>query len=99
LLGPFEEEEEGTGIASDAVKVQGEDPATPDYYLRSADTRKPRDRNTQDHNDSPISLIKTKQHKPWAGYELDGLAPHRCRREGIVWTARCHDGVMGCCGV
>jgi len=29
LLGPFEEEEEGIGIASDAVKVKGEDPATP----------------------------------------------------------------------
>jgi len=28
LLGPFEEEEEGIGIASDVVKVQGEDPAT-----------------------------------------------------------------------
>ena len=30
LLGPFEEEEEGTGIGSDVVKVKGEDPATPD---------------------------------------------------------------------
>jgi len=50
LLGPFEEEEEGTGITSDVVKVQGEDRATPGYYLRSVDTRKPRDRN-----DSPIS--------------------------------------------
>jgi len=29
LLGPFEEEEEGIGIASDVVKVEGEDPATP----------------------------------------------------------------------
>jgi len=29
LLGLFEEEEEGIGIASDVVKVQGEDPATP----------------------------------------------------------------------
>jgi len=29
LLGPFEEEEEGIGAASDVVKVQGEDPATP----------------------------------------------------------------------
>jgi len=29
VVGPFEEEEEGTGIASDAVKVEGEDPATP----------------------------------------------------------------------
>jgi len=28
-LGPFEEEEEGTGVASDVVKVQGENPATP----------------------------------------------------------------------
>ena len=26
---PFEEEEEGTGITSDVVKVQDEDPATP----------------------------------------------------------------------
>jgi len=25
---PFEEEEEGTGVTSDVVKVQGEDPAT-----------------------------------------------------------------------
>jgi len=28
VVGLFEEEEEGTGIASDVVKVQGEDPAT-----------------------------------------------------------------------
>jgi len=48
-VGPFEEEEEGTGIASDVVKVEGEDPATSVYYLRSVDTRNPRDRN-----DSPI---------------------------------------------
>jgi len=31
-VGPFEEEEEGTGIASDVVKVEGEDPATPGDY-------------------------------------------------------------------
>jgi len=29
LLGPFEEEEEGIGIASDVVKVEGEDLTTP----------------------------------------------------------------------
>jgi len=29
VVGPFEEEEEGTGITSDVVKVEGEDPATP----------------------------------------------------------------------
>ena len=34
MLGPFEEEEEGTGVASDVVKVQGEDPDTPDYLRR-----------------------------------------------------------------
>ena len=28
-MGPFEEEEEGTSVARDIVKVQGEDPATP----------------------------------------------------------------------
>jgi len=50
VVGPFEEQEEGTEIASDVVKVEVEDPATPGYYLRSVDTRKPWDRN-----DSPIS--------------------------------------------
>ena len=29
VVGPFEEEEEGTGITSDVVKVKGVDPATP----------------------------------------------------------------------
>jgi len=29
VVGPFEEEEEGTGIASDVVKVEGADPTTP----------------------------------------------------------------------
>jgi len=28
-VSPFEEEEERTGVASDVVKVQGADPATP----------------------------------------------------------------------
>ena len=28
VMGLFEEEEEGTGIASDVVKVEGEDPVT-----------------------------------------------------------------------
>jgi len=30
-VGPFEEDEEGTGVAIDVVKVQGEDPDTPGY--------------------------------------------------------------------
>jgi len=29
VVGPFEEEEEGTGVTSDVVKIQGEDPAIP----------------------------------------------------------------------
>jgi len=29
VVGPFDEEEEGTGVASDVVKVKDEDPATP----------------------------------------------------------------------
>ena len=29
VVGPFEEEEEGTGVASDVVKVQSEDPTIP----------------------------------------------------------------------
>jgi len=39
VVGPFEEEEEGTSIASDVVKAEGEDPATPGEHLRSVDTR------------------------------------------------------------
>jgi len=30
-VGLFEEQEEGTGVASDIVKVEGEDPDTPGY--------------------------------------------------------------------
>jgi hypothetical protein len=30
-VGPFEEEDKVTGVASDVVKVQGEDPDTPGY--------------------------------------------------------------------
>jgi len=37
VVGPFEEEEEGTGIASDLVKVKGEDPATPGLLPKGID--------------------------------------------------------------
>ena len=37
VVGPFEEEEEGTGIASDLVTVQGEDPATPGLLPKGID--------------------------------------------------------------
>jgi len=51
LLGLIKEEEEGTGITSDVVTVEGGDVTIPDYYLKSVDTTKPRDRN-----DFPISV-------------------------------------------
>ena len=31
VVGPFEEEEEGIGVASDVDKAEGEDPDTPGY--------------------------------------------------------------------
>jgi len=34
-VGPFEEEEVGIGVASDVVKVNGEDPATPGPLKRN----------------------------------------------------------------
>jgi len=57
LLGPFEEEEEGSGIASDVVKVEGEDPAIPGT-LRSVDTRNPGTVTIPQYR-----FNKTKQHK------------------------------------
>jgi len=33
VVGAFEEEEEGTGVASDIVKVEGEDPAIPGHLI------------------------------------------------------------------
>jgi len=44
VVGPFEEEEEGTGVASDVVKVQGEDPDT-QGYLREDRVRLGRQRS------------------------------------------------------
>ena len=37
VVGPFDEEEEGAGIASDVVKVKGEDPATPGLLPQGID--------------------------------------------------------------
>jgi len=34
VVGPFREEEEGIGIASDVIKAEGEDPETPGYLRR-----------------------------------------------------------------
>ena len=37
IVGPFEEEEEGTGVASAVVKVEGEESDTPGYLKRGQD--------------------------------------------------------------
>jgi len=69
-LGPFEEEEEGIGLASDVGKAEGEDPDTPVYQrgdrLRLGHRRSwivgasplARSRSSPGtvHNDSPISV-------------------------------------------
>jgi len=34
VVGPFEEEEEGPGVASDIVQVEGEDPSTPGLLIQ-----------------------------------------------------------------
>ena len=41
VVGPFEEEVDGTSIASDVVKAKGKDPATPGS-LKSVNTRENR---------------------------------------------------------
>jgi len=70
VVGPFEGEEEGIGVASDVIKVEGEDPDTPGY-LRGDRVRLGRRRSRivvasplarsrwspgTVHNDSPISV-------------------------------------------
>ena len=37
VVGSFEEEEEGTGITSDVVKGEGEDPSTPGLLSKGID--------------------------------------------------------------
>ena len=53
VVGPFEDEEEGTGIASDVIKVQGAESGHP----RSPDLR-----NDTGTGISPISVQQNKQH-------------------------------------
>ena len=52
-MGPFEEEEEGTGIASDVVRVEGEDLDTPGY--RRGDRVKVGRRRSQIVGASPLA--------------------------------------------
>ena len=81
VVGPFEEGEEGTGVASDIVKVEGEDPASPGDYPRSVDTRIP-----QDRNDSPTSGLKNNaQH---TGRQSRQVTARRLTTERSYWADR-----------
>ena len=55
-MGPFEEEEEGTGVPSDVVKVQGEELDTPGY-LRGDRVRLGR-RRSRIVGASPLALSR-----------------------------------------
>ena len=68
-MGPFEEEEKGTGIASDVVKVEGEDPDTPGY-LRGDRVRLGRRRSRivgrlpwLAHDEAPVPYITISQYR------------------------------------
>jgi len=63
VVGPFEEEEEGTGITSDVVKVKGEDPATPGLLPEGID---PGTVTIPQYR-----VNKTKQHTHTAGAPID----------------------------
>ena len=67
VVGPFEEEEEGIGVASDVVKVEGEGPDTPGYLRVRLGCRRSRIVGTSPlarsqwspgtvHDESPISV-------------------------------------------
>ena len=71
-MGPFEEEEEGTGIASDVVKVMGEDPATPGLLPKGIDPGTvtiPQYRvnktkqHTHTHTRASINLVAPRKHQ------------------------------------
>jgi len=73
-VGPFEDEEEGTGIGSDVVKVEGEDLGTPGS-LRSVDMRKhlkkvrfPNIRSTKQSN----TVTHTPRHVSSANHKQNG---------------------------
>ena len=73
-----EEEEEGTSIASDVVKVEGEDPATPGDYPRSVDTRTPQsDRERERENERER---KHCENTPGWPYSAKHRRTHRTKR-------------------
>ena len=55
LLDPFEEEEEGSGIASDVINVKGKDPATPGSLRKDRGRRYARDSGKETWVHTPLS--------------------------------------------
>jgi len=75
-VGPFEEGEERSGVASDVVKVEGEDPATPGPLKRN-------DTGTITVTISQYWYNKTKQQTHLAGIALDPTSfPYPSKRWG-----------------
>ena len=104
VVGLFEEEEEGTGVASDVVKVEGEDPDTPGY-LRGDWVRLGRRRSWivgasplarsrwspgTVHNDSPILPGLIKQSNTGFPHEPNSTHTERCYQSGKI--LRCSRG-------
>ena len=74
-MGPFEEEEQGTGVTSDVVKVKGEDPATPGPLQRndSCTVTIPQYwfNKTKQHTLDPTRLHNVSISLPNEGWEAD----------------------------
>jgi len=70
VVGPFEEEEDRISIASDVVKVQSEDPDTPDY-LRGDRVR----RDVSDLGSWPRTWVRP----PWLARDQRTGAIPQCR--------------------
>jgi len=98
-LGPFEEEEEGTGVASDVVKVKGEDLASPGPLKRNdigtVTIPQYRYNKTKQHTQqiliilgNPPSSLPTKLHKVWTETTLNEILPYISFRalETLLYT-------------
>ena len=78
VVGPFEEEEQGTGVTSDVVKVKGEDPATPG----------PLKRNDPGTVTIPQYRInKSKQHTSVGGRQINRDLEFQFAQSVMIFTA------------
>ena len=94
-MGPFEEEEEGTCVASDVVKVQGEDLATPgppSGYPRSSKLRN--DPGTV--RNSQYWFNKTKQHTLLKSRILDAWGLQALAAAGVAISGATEGALRAC---